>query len=95
MWGKTLILMDAQTTQRIVNAASAVASAAPVPGLQLGLFLLQEAIKQEPAIAAELQQLFSKGIPTDQDWQGLHDKVAAWSYRQFVPATSLPASETE
>lgn len=87
--------MPSINTQTLVTAASAVASAAPVPGLQLGLFLLQEGIKYEPAIAAELQQLFSKGVPTEDEWNALHAKVAAKSYRDYVPDTGLPASETD
>jgi hypothetical protein len=40
-------------------AAPAVAGVNPV--ISLGLFAIEEAIKQEPAIAQELQALFSAG----------------------------------
>jgi hypothetical protein len=85
--------MDAQQTQKLVAAASAVVSAAPVPGLQLGLFLLQEAIQDSPAIVADIQALFSKGIPTEADWNKLHAKVADKTYRDYVPDTALPQGE--
>ncbi len=63
--------------------------------LTLALFVLQEGIKLEPAIAADLQQMFSKGIPTEQDWLNLRLKVASKAYRDYVPDTCLPGSVTQ
>jgi hypothetical protein len=62
----------------------------PPEALSLAFFLVQEAIKNEPAIAAEIQTLFNKGIPTDDDWANLRARVASKSYRDFVPDSALP-----
>jgi hypothetical protein len=62
----------------------------PPQAIQLGLFVLEEAIKNEPAIAAELQKLFTKADPTAEDWAALRAKVLAKSYKDFVPDTALP-----
>lgn len=66
----------------------------PITLANLGLFALQEAIKLEPAIAAELQKLFAKGDPTEQDWADLRASITAKSYRDYVPATAIPAGDT-
>ncbi len=85
--------MDDKTKQ-IAAAASDIIAAAPVPGLKLGFFLLQEAIEYEPAIAAEIQSLFSKGVPTEDEWAALHARIAGKTYRDYVPDSALPPSET-
>lgn len=89
----TPVSKPALTVAKLTDAASAVLSAAPVPGLQLGLFILREAIENEPAIAAEMQSLFSKGVPSDQDWYNLHASVANRTYRSYVPDSDLPPGE--
>ena len=70
-------------------AAPAVAGVNPV--ISLGLFAIEEAIKQEPAIAQELQALFSAGPVTPDQIAALRAKVAGESYAGFVPASALPA----
>lgn len=67
----------------------------PPQALSLAFFVLEEAIKVTPAIAAEIQQMFNKGVPTDQDWAALRAKVAGKTYRDYVPDSALPPSETE
>jgi len=57
--------------------------------VQLVLFCIQEAIKAEPAIAAELQKLFSKGIPSQEDWASARARIQQ-SYAQLVPNSALP-----
>lgn len=66
----------------------------PITLANLGLFALQEAIKLEPAIAAELQKLFAQGDPSEQDWADLRASITAKSYRDYVPATAIPAGDT-
>jgi len=66
----------------------------PPQAIQLGLFVLEEAIKNEPAIAAAIRNLFAKGDPTPEDWQALRLMVALKTYRDYVPATALPADTT-
>jgi len=62
----------------------------PPQAIQLGLFVIEEAIKQEPAIADAIRGLLNKNDPTPADWQALRDRVAAKSYRDYVPTTALP-----
>ncbi len=62
----------------------------PLESVQLGLFVIEEAIKYEPAIAAAIRDLFVKTDPTPEDWQALRAKVGK-GYRDYVPATALPA----
>jgi hypothetical protein len=57
----------------------------PPEAISLGLFVIQEAIKNEPAIAAALQKLFTKADPTPEDWAALHAQVAAKSYTDYAP----------
>jgi hypothetical protein len=66
----------------------------PPQALSLGLFVIEEAIKEEPAIAAAIQDMFNKGIPTAQDWANLRAMVSSGSYGKYVTDSSLPASET-
>lgn len=65
----------------------------PISLANLALFALQEAIKLEPVIAQEVQKLFAKGDPTDQDWADLRASITAKSYRDYVPATAIPAGD--
>ena len=62
----------------------------PPEAIQLGLFILEEAIKNEPAIAAEIRELLKKNDPTPEDWAALRARVASKTYRDYVPATALP-----
>lgn len=65
----------------------------PPESVQLGLFVIEEAIKYEPAIAAAIRDLFTKTDPTPADWAALRAKVGK-GYRDYVPATALPADTT-
>ncbi len=56
--------------------------------------LIEQAITEAPALAADLQKLFASGQPTAADFAALRASVAAESYGQFVPASSLPPSQT-
>lgn len=51
-------------------------------------------ISEEPAMATELTALFSKGTPTAADFAALNARIMAESYKQFVPASDLPAAQT-
>ena len=51
--------------------------------------LVEEAIIQEPAIAAEFKNIFSKANPTPDDWTALRDKVLSKNYSDYVPGTEL------
>lgn len=61
----------------------------PPQALQLGLLVIEEAIKYSPQIAAEIQKLFTKADPTPADWDALRARVLAKSYEDYVPASSL------
>jgi len=56
---------------------------------------IQAAIKYAPGLIEDLREIFSKGNPTEADWQALHDKVASKSYRDYVPESSIPKAEGE
>ena len=62
--------------------------------LSLLFFILEEAIKEEPAIAADLQSIFSKASPTAADWAALRAKVTAKGYGDYVPDSALPPDGT-
>lgn len=62
--------------------------------LQLVFFILEEAIKEEPALVADLQGIFSKANPTAADWAALRAKVGAKSYADYVPASALSTADT-
>jgi len=64
----------------------------PPQVLQLGLFVLEEAIKQTPALISEFQALFASGQPTAQDFAALRAKVAGESYASLVPSSAIPAN---
>lgn len=63
----------------------------PPEAIQLGLFVIEEAIKNEPAIAAEIRSLLTKADPTPADWAALRARVQSKSYKDFVPASQLPS----
>jgi len=60
--------------------------------LQLAFFIVEEAIKEGPALYADLQKLCAKADPTAADWAELRAKVAAKTYFDYVPNTALPIS---
>lgn len=60
--------------------------------IALILQLVEAAIQEEPAIAADLKNLFSGTAPTPEQWAALRASVAAETYGQFVPASALPPS---
>ena len=60
------------------------------PAAMIGLQLLEVAITEEPAVAAELSTLFAKGIPTAADFAAFRARVASESYAEFVPNSALP-----
>ena len=47
--------------------------------------LVEEAIKLEPAIAAELQSLFNKPQPTPADWMALRERIKTQSFESLAP----------
>lgn len=47
--------------------------------------LIEEAIKLEPAIAAELKTLFAKKEITPADWMALRLKVLGQSFESLAP----------
>ena len=57
--------------------------------IQLALFIIEEGIKLEPSIAAEIKALLNKADPTAADWADLRAKVLV-TYESYVPATALP-----
>ncbi len=62
--------------------------------ISAALTVLELAIKEEPAVAADLQKLFASGKPTPADFAALRASIEAETYGEFVPASSLPASQT-
>ena len=60
--------------------------------LALIFSLVEEAVKIEPALAADLAAIFSKPNPTPADWEALRTKLLGESYAAFVPASDLPQS---
>ena len=61
--------------------------------LALVFSLVEEAVKEFPAIQAELSSIFSKPNPTPADWQALRDKVTGETFASLAPhaAANLPA----
>jgi hypothetical protein len=55
--------------------------------------LIELAIKEEPAIALELHDIFSNPNPSADDWQALREKVLSESFDSLAPhaAADLPA----
>jgi hypothetical protein len=62
----------------------------PPQVIQLAFFVLQEAIRIEPALAEDIRALLSKTDPTSEDWDALRARVQGESYAELVPATALP-----
>jgi hypothetical protein len=63
----------------------------PPQALALALFIIEEGIKLEPAIAAEIQSLLAKPDPGPEDWALLRSKVASKKYEDYVPESALVA----
>jgi hypothetical protein len=59
--------------------------------LALIVGLVEEAIKEAPALKADLHNLFSNANPTPADWEALRAKVLARGYHDYVPASDLPS----
>lgn len=57
--------------------------------LTLIISLVEEAIKLEPAIATELQTIFSKSNPTAADWMALKAKVQSETFASLAPDAPL------
>ena len=53
--------------------------------IALVIQLVELAIKEAPAIQAELQAIFSKPNPTPEDWAALKAKVLAQSFESLAP----------
>ena len=62
----------------------------PPQAIVLGIEVIEEAIKQAPALFAEFQKIFATANPAPEDWAALKQKVLTESYRDFVPQTALP-----
>jgi hypothetical protein len=52
--------------------------------------LIEQAITQEPKIAAALHDIFSKPNPTPDDWTALRAQVLAKGYDDYVPGSNSP-----
>jgi len=59
--------------------------------IALVISLIEEIIKLEPTVAAEIQTLMAKTDATPADWQALKAKVLGETYESLVPDTKLPA----
>ena len=53
--------------------------------LAIVLALIQEGIKEYPAIRQALADLLTKSDPTPADWLALRDKVLAQSFESLAP----------
>jgi hypothetical protein len=62
--------------------------------IALLIAMIEEAIKIEPALAAELSAIFSKPNPTPEDWSLLRARVKGESFESLAPhaAANLPAA---
>ncbi len=60
--------------------------------ISLAVFIIQEAVKNEPAIADAIRSLFNKADPTPDDWAALRAKVQGKSYADYVPDSALAAA---
>ena len=56
-------------------------------GLLVGL--VEEAVKDAPALVAEFRSIFSKPEPTPQDWLDLKTTVQAESFSVLAPDAKL------
>jgi hypothetical protein len=64
----------------------------PPEAINMGLFVIEEAIKEAPALYAEIKSIFTKGDPTPDDWTALRAKVSAKSYGDYVPQSAIQPS---
>ena len=55
----------------------------------LVLALVQEAIKNYPALSADLKAFFSKENPTPEDWLGLKTRCLAATFESLAPDAKL------
>jgi hypothetical protein len=55
--------------------------------------LIEEAIKLEPQLAAELATIFSKPNPTPDDWAALRAKVKGETFEALAPAAAANLQE--
>ena len=62
----------------------------PPQAIALALFIVEEAIKMEPAIAAALKDIFTRPDPTAEDWAMLRARIVAKDYADYVPDSALP-----
>lgn len=68
----------------------------PPQAISLALFVVQEAIKYSPEIAAAVSKLFTKTDPTAADWDALRADIAALDYDAIVhPASATGASASD
>lgn len=58
--------------------------------LTILLSLVEELVKIEPEIAAQLKAIFAKETATPEDWQAVKDAVLSKRYRDLVPDTQIP-----
>lgn len=58
--------------------------------IALILSLIEEAIKDEPAVQAALTNIFTKPATTPADWLALRADVLASDYSKYVPDSGLP-----
>ena len=56
--------------------------------IALIISLVEEAIKDYPAIAADLTAIFSKPNPTPDDWNALRAKVLGETFEALAPAAA-------
>jgi hypothetical protein len=61
--------------------------------LTLIIGLIEEAIKIEPSIAAELKAIFNNASPSPADWMALKAKIQGQTFEQLAPdaVTETPA----
>jgi hypothetical protein len=52
--------------------------------IALALFIIEEAIKEGPGLAADLAALFGKPDPTAEDWAALRARIAGKTYENYV-----------
>ena len=61
--------------------------------LSLAIFLVEEIIKNEPSVAAELKAIFSKDTVDVADLAALRAKIASETYESLT-GTTIPAVDT-
>lgn len=57
--------------------------------IALALFILEEAIKREPELAAAVRDMLKKSDPTPEEWAALRARVMAQDYAAYVPESAL------